>query len=317
MATEQGFRALVSYSKFKEENRAYNIYLSGTLDKLEIPVESVEISEKEKLIYKGKTDKLTVTVKPSDATNKNVTWTSSDTSVAAVDSTGMVTAKSEGTAVITVTAQENNDKTVSCVITVKKQPEEGTTNPAEENKNTGTEQNTEQSTQQIAKKPVIKLNYSLLSLQKGKSTKAVKIKSSSPSGEKISSAVSNKKNVAAVTVNKGVMKITGRKTGTATITVTSTGGATAKIKITVRKKVNVKKLSLNEKKVTLKKGQRFTLTVSKNPITATNKIKWSSSNKRVATVNSKGVVKAKKKGKASITVKASNGKKATCKITVK
>lgn len=321
MATEQGFRALVSYSKFKETKRAYNIYLSGSLDIPEIPIESVEISEKEKLIYKGNTGKLTVRINPSDATNKNVTWTSSNTSVATVDTEGMVTAKSEGTAVITAMAQGDNSKTAICVITVKEQPKEETPNCTEENKNTGTEQNTEhnteQSTQQVTKKPVIKLNYSSLSLQKGKSTKAVKIKSSSPSGERISFAVSDKKNVAAVAVNKGVIKITGKKTGTATITVTSTGGATAKIKITVKKKVNVKKLKLNKKNITLKKGKKFTLTVSKNPVTATNKIKWSSSNKKVATVNSKGVVKAKKKGKATIMVKASNGKKTTCKITVK
>lgn len=319
MATEQGFRALVSYSKFKETKGAYNIYLSGSLDG--VPVESVEISETEKLVYKGRTEQLTVSIKPLDAANKNVTWTSSDTSVAIVDTEGRVTAKKEGTAVITVTAQEDNSKTASCVITVK----EETTSRTEENKNTGTEQNTEQntehgteqSTQQVTEKPVIKLNYSSLSLQKGKSTKAVKIKSSSPSGEKISSAVSNKKNVASVAVSKGVMKITGKKTGTATITVTSTSGATAKIKITVKKKVNVKKLKLSEKKVTLKKGKKFKLTLLKNPVTATNKIKWSSSNKKVATVNSKGVVKAKKKGKTTITAKASNGKKAACKITVK
>ena len=315
MATEQGFRALVSYSKLRETEGAYNIYLSGSLDIPEIPVESIEISETEKLIYKGRTAKLTARINPSDAANKNVTWTSSNTSVAAVDTEGMITAKSEGTAVITVMAQEDNSKTAFCVITVKEQPKEETPNRTEENKST--EQNTEQSTQQVTKKPVIKLNYSSLSLQKGKSTKAVKIKSSSPSGEKINFAVSNKTNVATVTVSKGVMKITGKKKGTATITVTSTNGGTAKIKITVKKKVNVKKLKLNKQNITLKKGKKFILTVSKNPITATNKVKWSSSNKKVATVNSKGVVKAKKKGKTTITVKASNGKKATCKITVK
>jgi uncharacterized protein YjdB len=81
--------------------------------------------------------------------------------------------------------------------------------------------------------------------------------------------------------------------------------------------VNVKKLVLNKKRVTLKKGKKYNLTVTLNPVTATNKITWSSSNKKVATVTSKGVVKAKKKGKATITVKSSNGKKATCKVTVK
>lgn len=313
MATEQGFRALVSYFNFKETKEPYNIYLSGALDTLENPVESVELSETEKTIYKGQTSRLTVTVKPADAINKNVTWTSSDPSVATVDADGVVTAKSEGTATITVMAEDDNSKTASCIITVKEQPKEDDRKGTEGDKQT----DAVQETTSTAEKPVIKLNYSSLSLQKGKSTKAVKIKLSTPSGEKIISAVSNKKNVAAVTVSKGVMKITGKKKGTATITVTSTSGAAAKVKITVKQKVNVKNLKLNVKNITLKKGKRITLTVLKNPVTATNKITWSSSNKKVATVNSKGVVKAKEKGKTTITAKASNGKKVTCKVTVK
>lgn len=86
------------------------------------------------------------------------------------------------------------------------------------------------------------------------------------------------------------------------------------------KKVKVSKVSLNKTKKTLKKGKTFTLKATVKPANATNKkLKWTTSNKKVATVTQKGVVKAKKAGKATITATATDGskKKAKCKITVK
>ena len=62
---------------------------------------------------------LTATVNPSNASNKNVYWTSSDSSVATVDNAGKVTAVKRGTALITVTT-ENGNKTATCTITVTK-----------------------------------------------------------------------------------------------------------------------------------------------------------------------------------------------------
>ncbi len=66
----------------------------------------------------GDTDVLTATVSPDNATNKNVAWSSDDTSVATVDESGHITAVAAGTAVITVTT-ENNAKTATCTVTVK------------------------------------------------------------------------------------------------------------------------------------------------------------------------------------------------------
>ena len=131
---------------------------------------------------------------------------------------------------------------------------------------------------------------------------------------------SNKK-VVTVT-NKG--KITGKKVGKATITVTTDKGAKASITVYVKaKKVATKKVTVKNaktdrvvKKVTLKKGKKLTLKVVTNPITTPDKVTFKSSKKSVATVTNKGVIKAKKKGKATIKVKV--GKKiVTCKVTVK
>ena len=70
-------------------------------------------------------------------------------------------------------------------------------------------------------------------------------------------------------------------------------------------------------KATVVVGATLKLTAKLSPTGAKTAYTWTSSDKKVATVNSKGVVKALKAGKATITVKTANGKKATCKVTVR
>ena len=66
----------------------------------------------------NETQQLTATIAPSNATNKNVTWTSDATSVATVSSSGLVTAKAEGTATITVSSAADSTKKATCTIKV-------------------------------------------------------------------------------------------------------------------------------------------------------------------------------------------------------
>lgn len=86
-----------------------------------------------------------------------------------------------------------------------------------------------------------------------------------------------------------------------------------------KKTVKVTSVTLNKKTATIIKGQKLTLRATLNPKNTTQKsLRWSTSNKKVATVNAKGVVNGVKKGKATITVKVKGtSKKATCKVTVK
>ena len=157
-----------------------------------------------------------------------------------------------------------------------------------------------------------------LTLKKGKSfTLKTKV---SVSGKKVSKAVTYKtSNKKVATVNaKG--KITAKKKGTATITVYSKADKkkTCKIKVTVGTPVT--KVKLNKTKANLNIGKTLTLKTTLSPKKPSNKgIIWKSSNAKIATVTSKGVVKAKKAGtvKITATAKDGSGKKATCKITVK
>ncbi|MEY8517717.1 alpha-L-arabinofuranosidase C-terminal domain-containing protein [Lachnospiraceae bacterium 29-84] len=110
-------------------------------------------------------------------------------------------------------------------------------------------------------------------------------------------------------------KIQGKKTGKSVISVKTSNGKSAKCTVTVKKKPS--KITLNKKSKTLKKNKTFKIKVKFPKNTYSYKLTYSTSKKSVATVSSKGVVKAKKKGKAVITVKTFNGKKAKLSIKVR
>lgn len=81
-------------------------------------VVGVELDCQYKRIEAGKEFQLTAIITPSDATNTNVVWTSSDSEVASVDATGKVTAVAAGTAIITVTTEQNG-YTATCKVVVR------------------------------------------------------------------------------------------------------------------------------------------------------------------------------------------------------
>lgn len=152
---------------------------------------------------------------------------------------------------------------------------------------------------------------------KGKSIKlTVTVNAKKKSFKKVTYKTSNKKVVSVS--KKGVVK--GKKAGTATIKVISTKDKkkTASIKVKVVGGV-VKKVTLNKSKLDLKTGDSGKLSAK---VTGTKKayktLKWTTSNKKVATVTSKGVVKGIGKGTAKITAKAldGSGKKSTCTVSV-
>lgn len=221
----------------------------------------------------------TIRLKATVTPKQSIKWSSENKKIATVNKNGKVTGKKGGTTKIIATAKDGTKAT--CKVTVA----------------------------------TVKLNASSMPLQVGTSTKALKVASKTVKKDKVKSWKSSDSSIASVSKSG---KVTAKKTGKATLTVTMKSGAKATCKVTVQnEKVTTKKLTLSKKKATLTVKQSVKLGVKRNPISAKEKITWSSSNKKVATVSKSGKVTAKKAGKATITAKTSNGKKATCKITVK
>ena len=252
-----------------------------------VSVTGVTLDQTTLSLQEGATATLKETVAPDNATNKTVTWSSSDEKVAKVDA-GKVTAVKAGEATITVTTADGK-KTATAKVTV-------------------------------TAKPVVKLNASKLKLQVKKSTDAI-VATDLVDGDSIATWTSSNTKVATVKKGKNnTAKITAKnKTGKATITVKTKLGATASVVVTVQKEaVKLKSISVNKKSVTLtKKGAKFTIVATKNPLGAQEKVTFTSSKKSVATVNkTTGVVTAKKNGTTKITVKAGT-KKTTVTVKVK
>jgi uncharacterized protein YjdB len=236
-------------------------------------------------LVKGKTATLPVTIQPSDATNKKVTFKSSKPKIATVNkTTGKIKALKAGKTTITVTSADGK-KTAKCTVTVV-------------NKTT--------------KIKTLKA-FKPVGLLVGKTTQVKpKITPAKATGI-IYKYSSSKKSVA--TVDKAGV-ITALKKGTTTITVKA-GNKTQKFKVTVGT-VLPKKITLNKKSVSIKAKAITKLTVKWSPTKASPKtVTWTSSNKRVATVDKNGKVKGVKKGKCTITATTWNGKTVKCSVTVR
>ena len=89
-----------------------------TINPAPVLVTGISLNNSNLSLYTGKTATLTATVTPENATNKAVTWKSSDDTIATVDNNGKVTAVKEGTATITATATDGSGVYATCTVTV-------------------------------------------------------------------------------------------------------------------------------------------------------------------------------------------------------
>ena len=151
----------------------------------------------------GDTEVLTAAVMPADATDKTVTWTSSDTAVATVEN-GIVTAKKAGTAVVIATT--SNGKTASCTVTVSVPTVDDTG---------------------------VTLNKTELSLSVGGS--ATLTATVTPANATVKTVTWRSSDALVITVKNGVVTAVG--VGTATVTVTTSNGKTAICTVTVKEKM--------------------------------------------------------------------------------
>lgn len=250
-----------------------------------IKTEGVTLNYTSAKLWKGNTLQLVPTITPADATNKNVTWTSSNTKVANVSSTGLVTAVAGGKATITVKTN-NSGKTATCTVTVL-------------------ENCTGVKLEADTMKLYIGQNYSM---------KASVLPSTATNKEVIWS--SDDKTVVKVS-STGLL--TAVKEGSATITVkTVNGGFTDTCLVTVTRKVPVTGVTLDKKSLDLHVNKYYTFLATVKPSNASEKgLVWSTSNSRIVAVNQSGLIKAKATGTAIITATTVDGSyQAQCKVNV-
>ena len=162
------------------------------------------------------------------------------------------------------------------------------------------------------------VNISSIPLKTRQKTSVLKV-TGLARGDSITSWKSSNTKVVKVTGRaNGTCRITaGNKTGKAKITITLRSGLQKTVNVSVQKStVKTKKISGVARTLRLNRKQKATLKPVRSPLTSTEKITYKSSNSKVASVNSKGQITAKKKGTTIITVKS--GKKTVkCKVTVK
>lgn len=255
-------------------------------------VTGVKLTPNEVTLAEETTATLTAAVIPSNATNKNVTWSSSDEEVATVVN-GVVNALKPGNATITVTTADGN-KTAQCAVTV-------------------------------TEKVVIPVSSITVSPKEA----TVKTGASVTLTGEIQPENASNQNMIWTSDNEGVATVaggvvTGVAEGTATITATSAENDTIHDTATITVEngepeiVEVESVSVEPAALSLTEEETRKLAHTITPSNATNqKVSWSSDNEAVATVSQEGVVTAIKEGTATITVTTeSNNKTATCIVTV-
>lgn len=252
-----------------------------------VKVKSIKLNKSiVNLAKKGNTCTLKATVYPTNAKNKKVSWKASNKNIT-VNQNGKVTAKKLGTSKIKVTAKDGSKKSATVLVVVGKKVKKITLN-----------------------KTSVTLN----------NNRTYKLKKSISNKNAVYKAVQWKStNTKIATVNSnGVVK--GLKRGSCYVVATTKDGSkkSAKCKVTVRQLVT--KLSYNKKtqKTSVDVGKTIKFNVVVSPSNANNKgLVFSTSNKKVATVNSKGIIKGLKRGKVVITAKAKDGSKKVVKFNIK
>ncbi len=230
----------------------------------------------------GKSKTLTPTVVPSDATY-TLSWSSSNTSVATVSQSGLVTAKATGATIITV--RTDNGKSDDCLVTV---------------------------TQSAVSPTSVSVTPTSLSLEVNQTANLTATVYPSNATTSLTWSSGNT-NVAKVSNGK----VTAVGAGSCVITVKTSNGKSATCNVTVAEPVvNPTSVYVLPSSLSLEVNETVNLTATVYPSNATTSLTWSTSNSSVAKV-SNGKVTAVGVGSCKITVKTSNGKTASCTVTVK
>ncbi len=258
-----------------------------------VAVTGVTINKETLSLAVGGEETLEATVAPEDATNKEVTWTSSKKTVATVSATGKVTAIAVGTTTITVKSKEDATIKAKCVVTV--------TEAGETVAVTGVTLNKTETELEVGANETLEATIA----PAGATNKAVTWTSSDTT-------------VATVSASG---KIVAKKAGTATVTVTTADGeftATCEVTVTATGDTTpVTGLTVEPTSLTLDEGADELVVATVAPSNATNKhVDWTSSDTDVVTVDDEGNVHAVGAGTATLTATASDNDEITATVSV-
>lgn len=262
---------------------------TSSTEPTDIKVNSIKLNTDDYVMYSKQYVQLKATVSPDNATNNNVTWKSSNRNIATVDSKGRVKALKLGNAIITATSVDGSNISAQCKIKVA---------------------------QRVNK---IKLNKGIINLSKKGKTCTVKatVYPNNAYNKYVNWTANNKK-VATVDKN-GKIKATTNK-GTTYVNAIAKDGSKIRTRVLVVVGEKVKKITLNKTSVTLNNNRTYKLKKSISNKNAVYKaVQWKSTNTKIATVNSNGVVKGLKRGSCYVVATAKDGSKksAKCKVTVR
>lgn len=248
-----------------------------------VGISAIKLDDSKKVMYTGDSTKLSYTITPVNATNTDVTWSTTDSSIVSVDSKGNVKAVAAGTAVIILRTADGIYMS-TCTITVKE-------------KATG-----------------LAFDVTSLELYIGK-TYTIKVTPTPATATDYTLTWSSLDATIASVDSNGT--ITAKAAGKTMITATTSTGSLLYCNVTVKAEATGLQLNYTEK--TLVIGDYFDLKATIKPSAAANEetIVWVSSKTSVATVSTSGRVKGIKGGTAVITCKTTDGKFTTfCTVTV-
>lgn len=240
-------------------------------------------------LVEGESDSLTYVIEPVNATNKNVSWESSDESIVSVDQKGRITAIKEGVATIAVTTEDGDKTATSNIIVVEK----------------------------AILPTAVSLDKKELYMLEGDSEQLIPTIVPSDATYKDLSWKSNDELVATVDASG---KVTAVQAGVTVITVSTThGNKTDVCAVSVEPHiVSVTGVTLNETSITIAELESVTLIATVEPDNATNKnLVWKTDNSNIAIVDSKGSVSGINAGSTIVTATTEDGGKvAVCEVNV-
>ncbi len=280
--TENGTVTILSAGKVTITAKANNgVSASCLITAKAIDVTAVNLSQTTLSIQVFDSEQLTATVSPLNATDKTIIWSSSNETIASVDENGIVTANKSGSCSIMATS--SNGKTKSCTVTV-----------------TDIEPTS------------ISVSESSVNLDIDESKTIVT--TLSPKNVTDTELTWKSNNTTIATVSNGVITAVGA--GTAKIIVTTGNGLQKEIVVTVNA-LEATSITLNTNEVTLLQKEQQNLIATVLPEKTTNKmVRWTSSDRTIATVDEVGKITAIGVGETVITAATVNGLKATCKVVV-